>query len=230
MTKLKDEVLGRLKELGNERNREGMSRFGITTDKAFGISVVVLRKIAKAYNKQHELALELWESGYHEARLMAIFIADPAKNNEALMESWIKDFNSWDICDQACMNLFDKHELAFQKAVEWSKREPEFEKRAGFAMMASIALHRKKEADKSFAPFFKAIIAQSDDNRNFVKKAINWALRQIGKRNLILRQEAIDVANKLIELDTPASRWIAKDAIRELEDPKTIARLRSKKK
>ncbi len=221
-------ILERLKALTNERNRIGMARFGITTDKAFGINIPILRNLAKEYKKEHELAIDLWKTEYHEARLLAIFIADPKKVDEALMEEWLCDFNSWDICDQAIMNVFDKHPMAFKKALEWSERENEFEKRAGFAMMASLAVHLKREPDKSFAPFFKVIEKHSDDPRNFVKKAVNWALRQIGKRNLILRQEAIDCANRILALDTTAGRWIAKDAIKELEDAKTMERLIAK--
>ena len=221
-------ILDKLKSLTNEKNRIGMARFGINTDKAFGINIPILRDLAKEYKKQHERAIDLWKTEYHEARLLAIFIADPKKVDESLMEEWICDFNSWDICDQAIMNVFDKHPLAFTKALEWAEKENEFEKRAGFAMMASLAVHAKKEPDKSFAPFFKAIEKHSNDPRNFVKKAVNWALRQIGKRNLILRKEAIDCANRILDMNTPAGRWIAKDAIKELENEKTMERLIAK--
>ena len=147
------EIIDELKEFGSEENRKGMARFGINAEKALGIKIPVLRAYAKELKKQHQLALQLWETGIHEARLLAIFIADPKQTTEAQMEGWLRDFNSWDICDQACMNLFDRTPIAYQKALEWARREAELEKRAGFALMASLALHDKKLPTKGYCHF-----------------------------------------------------------------------------
>ena len=220
------EIIDELKEFGSEENRKGMARFGINAEKALGIKIPVLRAYAKELKKQHQLALQLWETGIHEARLLAIFIADPKQTTEAQMEGWLRDFNSWDICDQACMNLFDRTPIAYQKALEWARREPEFEKRAGFALMASLALHDKKAPNQGLLPFLTEIEQQAHDPRNFVKKAVNWALRQIGKRNLGLNAAAIETARRIALQNSKAARWIAADALRELQNEKQLARLK----
>ena len=213
-------ILTELKSLGNPEDVEGMARFGINKETALGIRIPVLRDLAKKTKKNHPLALELWKTNIHEARLLAIFIADPKLVDEALMENWLKDFNSWDICDQACGNLFDKHPLAFEKAKEWAGRDQEFEKRAGFTMMATLAVHAKKADDLQFINFFPLIEKHANDNRNFVKKAVNWALRQIGKKNNTLKILAIETAERIREQNTASARWIAADALRELNKQK----------
>ena len=220
------EIIDEIKEFGSEENRKGMARFGINAEKALGIKIPVLRAYAKELKKQHQLALQLWETGIHEARLLAIFIADPKQTTEAQMEGWLRDFNSWDICDQACMNLFDRTPIAYQKALEWARREPEFEKRAGFALMASLALHDKKAPNQGLLPFLTEIEQQAHDPRNFVKKAVNWALRQIGKRNHELNAAAIETARRIALQNSKAARWIAADALRELQNEKQLARLK----
>lgn len=213
-----EEVLAHLASLGNEQHRQGMARFGINTEKAFGISVTQLRKIARPLRRNHRLALDLWKSGFHEARILASIIDDPSQATSRQLDSWVRAFNSWDICDQCCTNLFVRTEFSHDKAMEWSMRTEEFIKRAGFSMMAVIAVHDKGAPDAAFAPFLERIKEESTDNRNFVRKAVNWALRQIGKRNMALRGEAIETAREIAMIDSKAARWIASDALRELQN------------
>ncbi|MFT2010382.1 DNA alkylation repair protein [Pontibacter sp. 13R65] len=221
-------ILAQLESLGNPANREGMGRFGISVENALGIKMPVIQKLARELKRNHPLALELWQTKVHEARLLAVYIADPMQVSEALMEQWVKDFNSWDLCDQTCGVLFDKTPFAVSKAKEWAQREQEYQKRAGFAMMATLAIHDKKAPDEQFLQFFPLIIAQAGDERNFVKKAINWALRQIGKRSLMLNQAAIVAAEEIKQQASKSARWIAADALRELQTPVLAERLRIK--
>jgi len=215
-------IIKELKTLSDPCKLEGMARFGINPKNTLGVSMPELYSIAKLYKRDHKLALELWDTGIHEAKILSAMIDDHKKVTESQMNSWVEDFDSWDVCDQVVMKLFDKTPYARQKAFEWALRDEEFVKRAGFVMMAAIAVHNKKADDKYFDEFFQYIINQSDDDRNFVKKAVNWALRQIGKRNHNLRLKAIDVANEIFDRNTKAGNWIARDAIRELESNKTI--------
>lgn len=211
------QILQDLQQMGSELNRQGMARFGINTEKAFGISVTELRKYGKVYQKNHQLALELWKSGFHEARILAAIIDDPAQVTPEQMETWVKDFNSWDLCDQACTGLFDKTPFAKKQAKAWSTRKEEFEKRAGFALMAGLAWHSKTEPNKTFLDFLPLIKQQATDERNFVKKAVNWALRQIGKRNPSLLKAACQTAKEIEKMDSKSARWIAADALREFQ-------------
>jgi 3-methyladenine DNA glycosylase AlkD len=220
-----NEVIDLLKSKANKKNALGMARFGINTKNALGISVVELRKIAKKIGRNHELAIKLWDSGIHEARLLACFIGESKKLIEKQMEDWVQDFNSWDICDQVCGNLFDKTEFAHKKVFEWTERKEEFVKRAGFALIATLSVHDKKSKDESFERFFPIIKKHCTDERNYVRKAVNWALRQIGKRNLYLNQRAIRVAKIIQKINSKTARWIANDAIRELESEKIQKRL-----
>lgn len=212
-----DELIARLKSLENPANVAGMARFGISSKNTLGISVVALRKIAREVGKDHALAQKLWSSGIHEARLLACFIADPKKVTPALMNRWVKDFDSWDVCDQCCMHLFDKTPYAYEKVKEWSQRKEEFVKRAAFALMACLAFHDKKASNANFQRFFPIIKAAATDSRNYVKKAVNWALRQIGKRNAFLHRQAMRIAAEIAKMDSSCARWIAADAIRELK-------------
>ena len=205
-----------LRSMESAENREGMGRFGINVDKALGIKVTDLRKLARRVEKNHELALELWESGIHKARLLATMIEKTGEVTEEQMESWAADFNSWDIVDQVCNNLFRKTTFAHKKVVEWSEREEEFVKRAGFALIASLAVHDKEADDRVFEKYLRLVEREARDERNFVKKAVNWALRGIGKRNQVLRGKAIETAERILEQDTKSARWIANDALREL--------------
>jgi len=197
-----------------------MARFGINPANTLGISIPVLRKMAKDIGRNHRLAQDLWASEVHEARLLAGFIDNAAEVTEEQMDSWVKDFDSWDICDQVCSNLFDKTPFAYAKAKEWSFEKEEFVKRAGFVLMAALAVHDKKADDKMFTQFFPIIKKQCSDDRNFVRKAVNWALRQIGKRNATLHNEALRTAEEILALDNKSARWIASDAIRELRSKK----------
>ncbi|MFQ5908747.1 MAG: DNA alkylation repair protein [Thermoplasmata archaeon] len=219
------EVLQRLNDLADPEGRAGMARFGIATDRALGIRIPKLRRLAKEVGRDHDLALELWETRIHEARILASMVDDPAHVTEGQMEAWVGDFDSWDVCDQVCGNLFDKTPYAYRKAVSWSGRNKEFVKRAGFALMAWIAAHDKKAEDAAFLPFLPLIVRASVDDRNFVKKAVNWALRQIGKRNRNLNRRAIVAAERVRGLDARAARWIAGDALRELRSAAVQARL-----
>jgi len=227
----KDEIVKKLKSMGNPKNVAGMAKFGINpSSKILGISLYNLRpmsvRIKREAKDSHKLALELWKTGIHEARLMAVFIDAPEKVTEKQMEDWVKDFDSWDICDQATTSLFDQTPQAFKKAIEWSKRKNEFEKRAGFAIMAGLSVHDKKAPDEKFYPFFDAIKKASIDERNYVKKAVNWALRNIGKfRNQNLYKLAVKTAYELKKMDSKSARWIASDALRELKNEKIINRL-----
>jgi 3-methyladenine DNA glycosylase AlkD len=220
----KQQVLTHLKSLADPKwSEESMSRFGITTDTAYGVSIPKVRKLAKEIGKNHELAQELWDSNIHEARILASIVDEPAKVTEKQMDAWTSDFNSWDICDQCCANLYVKTPFAHDKAKEYSKSELEFVKRTGFSLMAYLAVHDKKAADEAFVGYFPIIEREANDGRNFVKKAVNWALRQIGKRNLVLHKLALESAKRISQQDSPAARWIAANAIRELEDEKIIA-------
>jgi 3-methyladenine DNA glycosylase AlkD len=207
-----------LKKNSNPKNKAGMARFGIDVKYALGVNVPVLRSLAKKLGKNHQLALDLWKTKIHEARILASMIDEPQKVSEKQMEEWVKCFNSWDICDQVCSNLFDKTAFAWGKIYEWPKRKEEFVKRAGFSLMAYLSCHDKKTADKEFIKFLPLIKKYSDDERNFVRKAVNWALRQIGKRNNNLKKYAIKTAEEIAKLDYKSAKWIAVDALRELKN------------
>lgn len=210
-------IIKHLKSLANPANVAGMARFGINPRNTLGISIPTLRDIAKKTGKNHTLALELWRSCIHEARILAALVDDPAAVTDDQLESWVEDFDSWDVCDQVCSNLFDRTPYAYRKAVEWSKRPEEFVRRAGFVLMAALAVHDKKAPDARFREFLPLIEQAANDERNYVKKAVNWALRQIGKRNAILHRKAIATARSIRKQDFKAARWIAADALRELE-------------
>jgi 3-methyladenine DNA glycosylase AlkD len=219
-------VLRKLKSLSNNKNVEGMARFGINTKNTLGISIYVLRPMAKEIGKDHKLAQQLWNSKIHEARLLAVFIDEPQKVTNAQMERWAADFDSWDVCDQACTDLFDKTALGWKKAIEWSKRKEEFVKRGAFALMAGLAVHDKGASNKDFEKLLPIIERESWDERNFVRKAVNWALRNIGKRNRVLNKKSIRAAKRIKKMDSKAARWIAADALRELTSEKVRKRLK----
>ena len=209
------EFIELLKTKSNQTNREGMARFGINTEHALGISVTELRKLARGHKKQHQLALDLWASGIHEARILASIVDNPTEVTTAQMEAWVKEFDSWDICDQVCGNLFAITPHAVEKVFEWTKREEEFEKRAGFSLIAYLTHKKNNQPDSVFLSFLPVIKRESNDERNFVKKAINWALREIGKHNSTLLKAAYKTAIEIEKLPSKSARWIAKDAIRE---------------
>ena len=202
-----------------------MAHFGINADHALGVHIPEIRKIAKSIGKDHALALDLWRSQIKEARILASMVDDPGMVTESQMEIWCSTFDSWDLCDQCCSNLFDKTQFAYSKAAQWSKRNEEYVKRAGFALMACLAVHDKAADDARFVGFLAMIQRESWDERNFVKKAVNWALRQIGKRNVRLNKEALACAKLIRQVDSPSAKWIASDAIRELSSKAVLGRL-----
>ena len=209
-------LLAHLHSLRDEASIAGQQRFGITSRAPrLGIAVPVLRELARAHRRDHRLAHELWDSGVHDARLLATFIADPRRLSRNEAERWVRDSDNWALTD-ALAFLVDRTEFGADKAHAWSARSAEFVKRAGFAVMAGTAIHRKELPDDVFLRFLPVITREATDDRNFVKKAVNWALRQIGKRNPALRKAAIAEAKVIARLDSPAARWIAADALREL--------------
>jgi 3-methyladenine DNA glycosylase AlkD len=210
-----EEIIALLKSQANPANVAGMSRYGINTDNTLGLSIYDLRKIAKGLGKDHGLALRLWDSGIHEARILASFIDEPDKVTGAQLESWVKDFNSWDVVDQVS-DLIWRTPFVLQKIKEWSQRDEEFVKRTAFSLIAEVAWHDKKMADDDFEQFFPIIKKAATDERNFVKKAVNWALRNIGKRSKALNARAVEVAREIQMIDSRSAHWIAADAIREL--------------
>jgi 3-methyladenine DNA glycosylase AlkD len=219
------EIIHHIKSLHNPEAVKGMARFGINPKNTYGVSIPHLRSLAKQVGKNHQLALKLWSSGIHEARILACLIDDPKEVTEGQMEKWVKDFDSWDICDQCCSNLFDKTNFSYKKALQWAQRDKEFVKRAGFVMMAALSVHDKKAHDKAFMQFFPLIMRGAEDERNFVKKAVNWALRQIGKRSHTLNEKTIALAKKIQRMNSKSSRWIASDALRELTSEAVQKRL-----
>jgi 3-methyladenine DNA glycosylase AlkD len=223
-----EEVLARLRDLSRSDQLDGMSRFGIETENRLGVSIPDLRKLAKAIGKKHELALGLWKTGIQDAMILAAMVDDAGAVTEDQMEDWVKDFNSWDVCDQVCMNLFDKTPLAWKKVREWAVREEEFVKRAAFSLIACLAWHDREASDKSFIDLLPVIRAAATDERNYVKKAVNWALRHIGKRNLVLNGEALKAAREIGEMESRAARWVAAGAIKELESEAVQNRLKAK--
>lgn len=219
-------ILKKLKSLSNPEAVKGMAMFGINPNKTYGVSIPNLRKIAKETGKNHKIAQELWESGIHDARILSSMVDNPEEVSERQMEKWVRDFDSWDVCDQVCNNLFDKTKFTYQKATEWSSRKEEFVKRAGFVLMAVLSVHNKKAKDKEFLKFLPLIKREAVDKRNYVKKAVNWALRQIGKRNLNLNKKAINAAREIQKIDSETAKWVAADALRELTSKKIQKRLK----
>ncbi|SRR5258706_1557909 len=227
-----DEVLKRLASLGRPEIIEGMSRFGITTPKSFGVSTPVLKQFAREVKREtddrHLLALELWETGNYDARAVAFLIDDPKKVTHKQMDAWAADFDNWATVDGTCCYLFCRTPFAYEKAAEWSDKKPEFIKRAAFSLMAYLAVYDKKADDDKLAAFLPVIEKHSDDDRNFVRKSVNWALRQIGKRNLSLNKLAIEAAERIKLQNTKSARWIASDALRELKSEPVMIRLRER--
>jgi 3-methyladenine DNA glycosylase AlkD len=221
-----EEVLKRLNTAARPDQLKGMAKFGMVIERRLGISIPNLRKLAKEIGKDHTLALELWRTGIAETRIVAAMIDNPKQLTEVQMEDWVIGFDSWDVCDQVCDNLFEKSPLAWGKIIDWAEREEEFVKRAAFSLIACLAWHDKQASDKKFIELLPVIIRQATDDRNFVKKAINWALRNIGKRNLNLNHAAINAAKEIQQLDSRTARWIASDALRELESEAVQKRLR----
>lgn len=226
---LKD-ILARLEQEACPANLAGMARYGIDTANALGVNMPFLRQLARQYRKRHDLALELWGTGVREARLIAAMIDDPIQVTSEQMDAWAQDLTSWDLCDGLCSELLRKTPYAYAKIEQWSVREEEFVKRAAFTLMATLAVHDKAAGDETFMALLPIIERESTDERNGVKKAVNWALRQIGKRNLALNAAAVECAGRIREGNSRAARWIAADVLRELTAETTLQRLRSKEK
>jgi len=210
------QILARLKAEANPANVAGMARYGINPQGTLGVPVHALRKLARELGSNHKLAAELWLSGIHEARILATIVDDPALVTRRQMNRWARDFDSWDVCDQACQNLFRYTPFGFEKAAEWARARREFVRRAGFALMAGLAVKAKAAPDAAFKAFLPLIVEAANDDRNLVRKAVNWALRAIGKRNSSLRRQAINTAQEIRKLESKAARWVATDALREL--------------
>ncbi len=220
------EILKLLKSLADQKAVAGMARFGIKPRVVYGVATPVLRRMAKEIGKNHTLARKLWASGIYDARIFASLIDEPEKVTVKQMENWVKVFDSWAVCDGCCGNLFRKTKFAYQKAMDWSKRNGEFVKRAGFVLMADLAVHDKKAKNDIFLKFLPVIKRESSDERHYVKKAVNWSLRQIGKRNPVLNRTAIAAAKSIQKLHSISAHWIGADALRELTSKKIQQRLR----
>ena len=220
-----DEVLTWLRRRGRRANIEGMARFGITSTRVFGVSMAEMRPLARRLGRNHQLASDLWASGWHEARILASLVDDPDTVTRRQMEQWVRDFDNWAVCDSVCLNLFDRTPYAWATVERWVARPAEFQRRAGFALIAALAVHDKGAGDAAFERLLPLIARGADDPRNFVKKAVSWALRQVGKRNRALNRRALAVAVQLTRADSPAARWVGHDARRELADARVAARL-----
>ena len=221
----KDQILKWLEKQGTRRTVEGMSRYGIKAERAFGVTMGTLLSLKKRLGKDHALSLALWESGWYEARLLAALVGDPERVTRRQMNAWATSFENWADCDTVCFHLFDRTPLAWEKAHQWTSSPREFVKRGAFALMACLALHDKAAPDESFLALLPLIENGAHDERNFVKKGVNWALRAIGRRNPALNVAALRVAKRLALSDEAACRWVGKDALRELSSPKVRAQL-----
>jgi len=221
-----NEAVSRLREEARPDHLAGMERYGIVVKNRLGLSMPIIRRVASEFGQDHDLALALWHTGLADARIVASIIADPHLTDSGLMDTWVSDFDSWDVCDQVCMNLFEKVPLAWNKIEQWAAREEEFVKRAAYALLACLAWHDKKALDEQFLVLFPTIRFGASDKRNYVKKAVSWALRNIGKRNLALNQAAIEEAIALQRLDSSPARWIASDVLRELQGEAVQRRLK----
>ena len=214
-----------LEKRGSQKNREGMARYGIVAKKVYGVSMGTMQSLAKELGKSHALSQALWKTGWYEARMLASMVGEPAKVTPAQMERWAKGFDNWAVCDTATFVLWDRSPHAWTKVHAWSTRKEEFVKRASFAMLASLTVHDKAAPDANYLKGLELIEREAHDERNFVKKAVNWALRSIGKRNPALNKKAISVAKRLAAREDSASRWVGKDALREITSPAVQKRL-----
>lgn len=219
-------IVGKLTALKDPEAIKWMAKYGITPENAFGIKIPILRELAKEIGINHQLALDLWDLNYRETRILACMIDDPDFVTESQLESWASDFDYWEICDQCIMCLFERTRYAYQKVIDWTKREEEYVKRAGYVLIAVLAVRDKKADDDVFISFLPLIQKGASDSRNMVKKSVNWALRQIGKRNRNLNKEAIMYSNEILQMDFPSAKWVAKDALKELQSEAVHNRLK----
>ena len=223
-----EDVIEKIQSMADPQAVQGMARYGINPRNNLGVSIYKLRPLAKEIGQNHELALRLWNSGIHDARLLVCFVDDPSKVTSEQMDAWAADFDSWDICDQACTSLFDQSPLAWKKVFQWAERKEEFVKRGAFSLIAGLAVHDKQAENEQFEQFFPLLKKHALDERNYVKKAVNWALRNIGKRNLTLNKKTLQLSEEILHIDSQAAKWIARDAIRELSSDKMQQRLKKK--
>jgi len=224
------QILKKIKSYYDPHSLAGMARYGINVEKAYGVPTPVLWRMAQRIHGDHALAERLWQSGIHDAKILAAFADDPAQVTEEQMERWARDFDSWDVVDQCCNRLFRRAPCARRKVVEWTARQEEYIKRAGYVLIACLAAHDTAAKDAVFVRYLRLVEKGATDERNFVKKAVNWALRQIGKRNLRLNREAVKTARAIHKLDSKAARWIAADTLRELTDEEALALIRRKER
>lgn len=219
-----DDIIHELEENSNEDFAENMKRFGIRYVKSYGLRLPQIRKIAKACGKNHELALQLWNHGYHETYLLATLVEDPEKVTSSQLDEWVNSFYSWDLVDQACINLLRFIPQARDSIFIWCNSDEEFIKRTAFSLIAVLAVHEK---DADFDRYFEILKEGSRDNRNFVKKSVNWAIRQIGKSSLENNRKAIGLANEILEMDDKSSKWVARNALKELESDRVQCKFAS---
>jgi 3-methyladenine DNA glycosylase AlkD len=222
-----DEILAALKRQGTRRNREGMARYAIVAPKVFGVPMAAIQRLGRHVGPSHTMALALWKTGWYEARLLAAYVDEPDRVTPAQMDRWARDFDNWAVCDTLCFQLFDRTPHAWTKVQAWSSRREEFVRRAAFALLASLALHDKTAGDTPFLRTRRLIERAATDERNFVKKAVSWALRSVGHRNALLHATAIDTANRLVASGDPTARWIGRDALRDLQRPAVRRRVAS---
>lgn len=233
MTARNDQVRQILQELerrGSKRNRDGMARYGIVAKKVFGVSVSDLQKLGKRVGRDHALAEALWQTGWYEARMLCAFIDEPSRVTAAQMDRWARDFDNWAICDTVCLHLFDRTPHAWRKVEQWSRRRDEFVRRAAFALLAGLSLHDRSSGDAPFLAALPLIEDAATDDRNFVKKGVNWALRAVGSRSQALNAAASSVARRLAESTEAAPRWIGRDALRQLSGVTTKKRIASRQR
>ncbi len=221
-----DDVVAWIKRTGSKKVKDGMVRYNLPTARAFGIQVGVMQKKAKEIGKNHELALALWRTGWYEARMLAAFLDEPEKVTAAQMDAWCKDFDNWGITDTVCFALFDRTPHAWGKIPKWARSREEFVKRGAFALLASLVAHDKAAPDSKFIAALPLIEKAAQDERNLVIKGVNWSLRCIGKRNKTLNKAALALSERLAESEHPSARWVGKDAVRELRNPKLLQRLK----
>lgn len=218
-------AIAHLRSLAEPHGRASMARFGINTERALGLSMPILRRTARQVGRNQAVAEDLWRSGLHEARILAALVADPAACDRALLERWAEALDSWDLTDQFCINLARRTAEPYGLVERWCPRPETFVRRAGFALIACLAVHDKAAPDNRFLALLPKIEKFADDDRNFVKKAVNWALRQVGKRNTELNRAAVACAERLAARPEPSARWIGRDALRELTSDKVQRRL-----
>jgi 3-methyladenine DNA glycosylase AlkD len=222
-------VVAALKRLATKTTRDGMARYAIPNDKAFGVLMSDIQKLAKQVGRNHELALALWETGWYEARMITAFIDEPERVTRAQMDRWCREFDNWAICDTLCFKLFDQTPFAWSKVVEWSGKREEYVKRAAFALLASLAGHDKSAADKQFLDCLPLIERAASDERNFVKKGVSWALRGLGRRNPTLNKAAVELSERLVNSSEPSARWLGRDALRDLKSPVVVRQIATRK-